>query len=509
MYLPKAPTSDQQLTYIHANRLFFYLTGIPSFLSLVLGMWLFTFAHPGFMWYGIFAFVITGYLGISYVIGVFGKSFDYQKHLELKEKWMVEQSAGKDLVISPDFITCDIYLPSAGEPLEILKNTYDHVAKLESPPNVRYNVYVLDDSNRGEAVKDLCTSYGFNYIKRPNRGELKKAGNLRYAFNVTSGDFIVIFDADFCPSPNFLSETLPYMSDPSVAIVQTPQFFELTEDQNWVEKGASYIQELFYRLIQVNRDTFEGPICVGSNALYRRTALAPFGGTAAIGYSEDVHTGFNVISLGYKVKYLPLCLAKGTCPDNVSSFFIQQYRWAMGSISLFLNPFFWKTRLSVMQRICYLSGMFYYLTTGVGIFLSVLPSLVLLSFLPEKIFWYNAFFSVPSFIFGTLMMAFWTRAEFGWHAIKCRQISYYAHIFALVDKLRGDLVSWVPSGVNTNVGRFKGFKEVLFWWNMVCFVAVVFLIGYRIYWYDWYNFAAVGFFTLYNFVINYSILKDQ
>jgi cellulose synthase/poly-beta-1,6-N-acetylglucosamine synthase-like glycosyltransferase len=36
--------------------------------------------------------------------------------------------------------------------------------------------------------------------------------------------------------------------------------------------------------------------------------------------SEDVHTGFNVLNDGWRVKYIPVCLATGVCPDNLSSF---------------------------------------------------------------------------------------------------------------------------------------------------------------------------------------------
>ena len=52
----------------------------------------------------------------------------------------------------------------------------------------------------------------------------KKAGNLRFAFARTRSPFIVIFDADFRPRADFLQETLPYMEDPSLGIVQTPQY---------------------------------------------------------------------------------------------------------------------------------------------------------------------------------------------------------------------------------------------------------------------------------------------
>lgn len=79
---------------------------------------------------------------------------------------------------------------------------------------------------------------------------MKKAGNLRHAFARTSGEAVVIFDADFCPRSDFLRETLPYLLDPSIGIVQTPQFFRWCKEQTWVEKGAGASQEFFYRMEQ-------------------------------------------------------------------------------------------------------------------------------------------------------------------------------------------------------------------------------------------------------------------
>ena len=121
----------------------------------------------------------------------------------------------------------------------------------------------------------------------------KKSGNLRYGFANTSNEFIVILDADFVPRADFLAETLPYMDDPNVAIVQTPQFFRTDPRQTWVERAAGAVQEVFYRNIQVSRDRLGASICVGSSALYRRAALEPEGGTTLIAYAEDVHTGLD------------------------------------------------------------------------------------------------------------------------------------------------------------------------------------------------------------------------
>jgi cellulose synthase/poly-beta-1,6-N-acetylglucosamine synthase-like glycosyltransferase len=94
--------------------------------------------------------------------------------------------------------------------------------------------------------------FRFNYIRRENRGYLKKAGNLRHSFNLTSGE---LFDADFCLCHDFLQEILPLMrKEPDIAIGQTPQFFRPCDEQNWLEQGGNPTQELFYRVIQVNRD---------------------------------------------------------------------------------------------------------------------------------------------------------------------------------------------------------------------------------------------------------------
>src|SRR5690606_8949551 len=125
------------------------------------------------------------------------------------------------------------------------------------------------------------------------------------------------------------------------------------------------------------------------------------------------HTGFNVTSAGFRVKYIPLNLAKGLCPDEVKSFFTQQYRWCMGSFSLMTNPDFWASKLSFMQKANYCSGMLYYLATAVGVFVTPFPTMAMVWLLPEYVVWYSLLFTMPSFIFSSLFLAFWSNHPFG------------------------------------------------------------------------------------------------
>ena len=124
----------------------------------------------------------------------------------------------------------------------------------------------------------MAESFGYRYIHRPDWPAYKKAGNLRYAFSQTSAEFLVILDADFAPRRDFLAETLPYMDDPLIAIVQTPQYFRTNPAQTWIERAAGPIQEVFYRAVQVARNRLDAAVCCGTSAVYRRAALEPQGG---------------------------------------------------------------------------------------------------------------------------------------------------------------------------------------------------------------------------------------
>ncbi|PNP76213.1 hypothetical protein FNYG_10502 [Fusarium nygamai] len=255
-------------------------------------MWLFALSAPFFYWYGAFAGAMCTYLIVSYGVGLIDKDWDYKAHMQRVDAYPITEE------LAP---TVDIFLPCCSEPLEILENTYKHIVNLDWPAS-KLKVYVMDDSAQ-DAVRN-------------DRPRLRKAGNLRWNFARTDGEYFVIFDADFCPRPDLVKELIVgHLDDNKIVIVQSPQWFRVTDDQTWVEQGAGATQELFYRVVQVNRNRSGASIGVGNNAMYRRAALTEVEGTAAIGFSEDVHTSFGAVDRGGKVKYiLFLCLATGVCP---------------------------------------------------------------------------------------------------------------------------------------------------------------------------------------------------
>ncbi|WP_344476170.1 cellulose synthase catalytic subunit [Kineococcus aurantiacus] len=338
----------------------------------------------------------------------------------------------------------DVFLPSAGEPVELIANTFRHVAALQWPG--RLTVVVLDDSDRSH-VAALAQAHGFRYEVRPDRGHLKKAGNLGHGYRVTDGDLIAVFDADFVPRPDYLHELVPYFEEPSVGIVQSPQFFDTHTSLGWLQRCAGATQELFYRWIQPARDRSNAAICVGTCAVYRRAALERSGGFAQIGHSEDVHTGVNLLRVGFHVRYVPILVSKGVCPDSLSGFLNQQYRWCTGSMSLLMDRSFHREpHITFRQRLCFWSGFLYYVSTGVNATFALVPAIAMVLLFPSMVHPVNSVWLLGSLVLWLVLLPVVFRSRWRLEVLRVQLLYSFAHAVAIFHVVRGRTREWVPTG---------------------------------------------------------------
>ena len=337
----------------------------------------------------------------------------------------------------------DIFLPSAGEDESMLANTYSFIANLDWPGRLR--VYALDDSAR-PSVKALAEDYGFAYLTRPDRGRMKKAGNLAFGYAHSDGDLIAIFDADFVPRAEYLHELVPYFDDPQVGIVQSPQFFDTTPHMNWLERAAGATQELFYRQIQPSRDRLHASICVGTCAVYRRSGLDQIGGFAQINHSEDVHTGVRMMAKGLYVRYIPVVLSKGVCPSSLSSFITQQYRWCAGSMSLLSDSaFHLSPQINRRQLLCFWSGFLYYLGTALQTLTALLPALIMVLFFPDRVFIINSAPLIGVVLLWLVVFPLASKCRWRPEVLRVQLIYGYAHLLSLLHSFQGSSAEWVPT----------------------------------------------------------------
>jgi cellulose synthase (UDP-forming) len=337
----------------------------------------------------------------------------------------------------------DVFVPTAGEELDVLDNTMRHMKLLEWPGRLR--VYILDDRGRA-SVRYLAAEYGFSYLARPG-SEYKKAGNLRYGAEHSNGEIIVVFDADFVPRPEFLLELVPYMDEPTVGIVQSPQFFDTTKHMNWIQRCAGSTQELFYRFIQPSRDALGAAVCVGTSAVYRRAALDAIGGFPKISQSEDIYTGLWMLNAGYSIRYVPVAVSKGIAPDNVDNFIAQQYRWCEGSMTMLADRHFHTTpHLSLPARLCFWSGFLYYISTALSSLIIPLPAIVMAWFYPEWVRSWNTIWLAGALASWLIAYPLVMRGRWRIEVLRVQTIYGFAHLFNIIHLIQKRVAEWHPTG---------------------------------------------------------------
>ncbi len=434
-----------------------------SFFALVYSQILMTRLSPWMWSYVPFLGFTIVYFLISQVVTAVTPDFDLPAHRKLAASWHPES-----------YPAVDVLLPVCGEPVEVLRNTWENVAALRDHYRGRVTGYVLDDSSSPKLQK-MAGEFGFVYAGRANRGWYKKAGNLLYGYRISHAPYILLLDADFAPRADFLDEVLPHMeADPAVGIVQTPQFFRVLDQQSWLERGAGAVQELFYRNIQTSLSTYDGAICVGTCAVYRRAALEDNGGMTLIEHSEDVHTGFDLYRKGWRLHYLPLALSTGVCPDNVAAYVNQQYRWCSGNMSMLGSKKFWGSKLPWRVRLSYLSGFFYYVHTALATFVVPLLPVALMLFWPHSMRVQNLVWVIPGLIYAGLIFPLWHRVPYRLEAYSARMIYGWAHVFTIWDVLRKKRMGWQPTGsASKKQGRNRRFWIGMAGWTLTSAVAWV------------------------------------
>jgi cellulose synthase (UDP-forming) len=451
LVLPQPPDDTEKYSYLQRNLPFLTTTIVISAACLTISQIRFEL-HDTAMWpFMVFTATYVLYLLTGLPVNFTGRGFNFAAHQERIAAWHPSRY--------PDV---DIFLPICGEPIEVLHNTWTAVAGLLAAYPGAAQAFVLDDGPSDEA-QALAADIGLGYIRRPGQRVHKKAGNLRYAFARTSSEFIVIFDADFAPRPDFLAETLPYLDDPELGIVVTPQYFRQSPEQTWIENAAGAIQEVFYRSIQVSRDRFGAAICTGTSSVYRRVALEPVKGATLIPYAEDVHTGLDVRLAGWSIRYVPLLLSTGICPDNLDSFVRQQYRWCTGNAGIVFSHRLWGIRMSVAARLTFLSGFFYYAYTGLLNFVGPLIPVIMLAFLPGQIRLRNFVILLPAAFAGFVLYALWHRSSYRPSVWPLGIARGWAHVFALWDGAWGKTMSWHPS--RTPGSSLRRFRLAVTWWS--------------------------------------------
>ena len=292
-----------------------FATTLPIQMPTGLGLWI---------WFCFFIEVLTTIESLIFYITL-------MRHTDRKDQADKLEKALREL--PPEHLpTVDVFLPTYNEGMEVIERSILGCLHLDWPKE-KLKVWVLDDGKR-DWVKDFCEEVGAGYIRRQEWVHAK-AGNLNHAFEVTNGEFIGIFDADFVPFRNFLYRTVGFFKNPKIAILQTPQHFfnkDYVQTNLHLHDSAPDDQRLFFDVMMPARDGWDASFWCGSCSVSRRTAMVETGGVPTQSITEDLTTTLVLLRHGYITRYLNEKLSHGLAPESLASLLTQRKRWCRGTI---------------------------------------------------------------------------------------------------------------------------------------------------------------------------------
>jgi cellulose synthase/poly-beta-1,6-N-acetylglucosamine synthase-like glycosyltransferase len=276
--------------------------------------------------------ILATYFFVLVILAVYGWHRYYLVYLYMKNKGRQPVPAGT-LDALP---VVTIQLPIYNE-MYVADRLIDAVCQIEYPHEL-LEIQVLDDSTdetrsvAEQAVRrNASRGLDITYIHRTDRTGYK-AGALEAGLKVAKGEFVAIFDADFIPTPDFLMRTVPFFTDPKVAMVQA-RWGHINQDYSLLTKIQSILLDGHFVLEHGGRNraglffNFNG-----TAGIWRRAAITDAGGWQHDTLTEDLDLSYRAQLRGWQFVFLPNLIAPAEVPVEMNSFKSQQHRWAKGSI---------------------------------------------------------------------------------------------------------------------------------------------------------------------------------
>ncbi|MGB8355764.1 MAG: cellulose synthase family protein [Chthoniobacteraceae bacterium] len=261
----------------------------------------------------------------------------------------------------------------------VVERLLKSVSELEYPREL-LQIQVLDDSTDdtsliSQRMTEELKGQGFDIelIHREDRTGYK-AGALEGGLKTCTGEFILILDADFLPSPDMLMRTVHYFTDSKVGMIQT----------RWGHLNRTYslltrVQAMFldgHLLLEQTARSRSGRFFNfnGTAGLWRRTCIDTSGGWQHDTLTEDLDLSYRAQLEGWKFIFLPDLVTPAELPVDMNGFKSQQHRWTKGSIQTCkkILPSVWRSKLPFhikLEATAHLTSNFAYLLL---IFLCVL-----------------------------------------------------------------------------------------------------------------------------------------
>jgi cellulose synthase/poly-beta-1,6-N-acetylglucosamine synthase-like glycosyltransferase/transposase len=263
-----------------------------------------------------------------------------QKYPLLAGKYgLVPDTDGIQLTRAP-FVS--IHLPLYNEK-RVVNRLLEAATSLEYE---NYEVIVCDDST--DETKEIVAQWEHHpkvkISHRDNRSGYKGAA-LKKALSLMNPatEFILVFDADFLPYPDIVSQFLKYMQaaigninpgvygQSDIAAVQGYQWHVLNKSENWITRAVRTEYAGSYVVERSGIESYGGfKQIAGSVFMIRADILRNPRFQWDTSITEDFQLTLKLYEQGYKVVYTPYVQAPSECVSTIKRLIRQRMRWAEG-----------------------------------------------------------------------------------------------------------------------------------------------------------------------------------
>ena len=228
----------------------------------------------------------------------------------------------------------------------VMERLLNNIALLDYPQN-KLEIQVLDDSTDETVITTaaqiaMLKKQGLDivHICRTNRKGFK-AGALKEGLEVSKGEFIAIFDADFLPKEDWLKKTIPYFIDRNIGVVQT-RWAHINRNYSTLTKIQAFALDAHFTLEQVGRNSKGHFINFnGTAGIWRKQCIVDSGNWEGDTLTEDLDLSYRAQLKNWKFKYLEDVETPAELPVVISAARSQQFRWNKGGAENF-RKMMWK-----------------------------------------------------------------------------------------------------------------------------------------------------------------------
>ena len=277
------------------------------------------------------SFVIGTYLLTLSILAVYGFHRGQLVYLYWKHRKRAPKPAGH----FDELPVVTVQLPMFNE-LYVAERLIESMTMLEYPKD-KLEIQVLDDSTdetieiaRAKVEELVERGYDAVYIHRSDRTGYK-AGALEEGVKVAKGNYLLVFDADFVPTPSIIEDLIHHFTDPKVGMVQA-RWGHLNRDYSMLTRVQSMMLDGHFVIEHIARNrsgrffNFNG-----TAGMWRKQTIADAGGWQHDTLTEDMDLSFRAQLKGWRFVYVPDAIAPAEVPCEMNSFKTQQFRWAKGS----------------------------------------------------------------------------------------------------------------------------------------------------------------------------------